>query len=55
MIREKLEARLEEIALKLGRLRELYNRQAEQDPLRAKLRAYQDEYSRIKHLLDEKR
>jgi hypothetical protein len=55
VIREKLEARLQEVSLKLDRLRTLYNRQAEADPLRRKLREYSDEYSRIKRLLDEKR
>jgi hypothetical protein len=55
MIRQKLEARLEEVAAKLGRLRELYSRQREKDPLVAKIQAYRDEYGRIKRLLDEKR
>ena len=51
MIRAKLEARLEEIAAKLGRLRELYNRQREKDPLVAKIREHEGEFNRLTCLL----
>jgi hypothetical protein len=52
MIREKLEARLKEIEGKLHRIREAIIKQDSVDPLRRRLREHQNEYSRVKHLLD---